>query len=304
MRRLVPAILLLLAACAQRAVPPPRVQPQKPAAQAEPSPLPKNTPRPELVLVPGDLIRISVFQQPDLDLETRIPVTGTINYPLIGAVQAAGKNSSALEAIIRQKLAADYLQSPSVTITVREYVRRRVFIVGGVAKPDGYEMSNEARMTVLQLVAAAGGFTERASKDIVQVVRRHAGGERTVLTFSLAEVERLLAQGKPDADLDLWPDDLVVVPAAIRVAYVLGQVNRPGAIDLPNNTKLTVSMAVAHAGSYTKFASMGEVQILRHSPTGARTLKVDLDAILGGRADLDLEIQPGDVVWVPERSLF
>ena len=302
MRYLIPAILLL-SACAHRASPPPRVQPQA-AAQAEPSPIPRNAPRPEPVLVPGDLVRISVHQQPDLDLETRIPVTGTINYPLIGAVQAAGKNSSALEATIRQKLAAEYLQSPSVTVTVREYVRRRVFIVGGVTKPDGYEMSNESRMTVLQLVAAAGGFTERASKDIVQVVRRQAGGERTVLTFSLAEVERQLAQGKPEADLDLWPDDLVVVPAAVRVAYVLGQVHRPGPIDLPHNTKLTVSMAVAHAGSYTKFASTGEIQILRHAPTGARTFYVSLDAILDGRADLDVEIQPGDVVWVPERGLF
>jgi len=302
MRALLPAILLL-SACAHRPVPPPRIE-QKPAAQAEPRPLPKNAPRPEPVLVPGDLVRISVFQQPDLDLETRIPTTGTINYPLIGLVQAAGKNSSALEATIRQKLAAEYLQSPSVTVTVREYVRRRVFIVGGVVKPDGYEMSNESRMTVLQLVAAAGGFTERASKDIVQVVRRQAGGERTVLTFSLAEVERLLGQGKPEADLDLWPDDLVVVPASVRVAYVLGQVNRPGPIDLPYNTKLTLSMAVAHAGSYTKFASTGDVQILRHSPTGARTLTVSLDAILEGRADLDLEIQPGDVVWIPERGLF
>jgi polysaccharide biosynthesis/export protein len=302
MRRLLPAILLL-SACAHRAVPPPRIQPQR-TAQAEPSPLPKNAPRPEPVLVPGDLVRITVFQQPDLDLETRIPVTGTINYPLIGPVQASGKNSSALEATIRQKLAAEYLQSPSVTVTVREYVRRRVFIVGGVAKPDGYEMSNESRMTVLQLVAAAGGFTERASKDVVQVVRRQAAGERTVLTFSLAEVEKLLAQGKPDADLDLWPDDLVVVPAAVRVAYVLGQVHRPGPIDLPHNTKLTVSMAVAHAGSYTKFASTGAIQILRHAPTGVRTLLVSLDDILDGRPDLDLEIQPGDVVWVPERGLF
>jgi polysaccharide biosynthesis/export protein len=303
MRFLLPAILLL-SACAHRPVPPPRVQPQKPAAQAEPPRIPKNAPRPNPVLVPGDLVRISVHQQPDLDLETRIPVGGAINFPLIGPVQAAGKDSSALEQTIRQKLAADYLQSPSVSVTVREYVRRRVFIVGGVAKPDGYEMSNESRMTVLQLVAAAGGFTERASKDIVQVVRRQAGGERTVMTFSLAEVERLLAQGKPEADLDLWPDDLVVVPAAVRVAYVLGQVHRPGPIDLPHNTKLTLSMAVAHAGSYTKFAATGEVQILRHAPTGARTLTIDLDAILEGRADLDLEIQPGDVVWVPERGIF
>lgn len=303
MRHVLPA-LLLLSACAPRSTaPPPRLQ--QPVVRPEPAPPPKNVPRPDPVLVPGDLLRITVFQQPDLDLETRIPDTGSISYPLIGQVQAAGKSSAALEQSIRQKLAAEFLQSPSVNVTVREFVKRRVFIVGGVAKPDGYEMGHESRMTVLQLVAAAGGFTEKASKDIVQVIRRQPGGERTVLRFSLAEVEQLLAQGKPEADLDLWPDDLVVVPAAIRMAYVLGQVHRPGSIDLPNNTRMTVSMAVSHAGSYTKFAATSSIQILRHPASGpSRTLLVDLDKILEGRVDLDVEIQPGDVVWVPERGLF
>jgi polysaccharide export outer membrane protein len=267
--------------------------------------MPKSVPRPELVLVAGDLVRISVHQQPDLDLETRIPDNGVISYPLIGPVQAAGRTSPALEQSIRQKLAADYLQNPSVTVTVREFVRRRVFIVGGVTKPDGYELAPEARMTVLQLVAAAGGFTDRASKETVQVIRRQGNGERTVMRFSLLEVERLLGQGKADADLELWPDDLVVVPASLRVAYVMGQVQRPGAIDLPVNTRVTVSMAVAQAGSYTKFASLGSLQVLRHAPSGGvRSLLIDLDAILGGRPDLDVEVQPGDVIWVPEVGIF
>jgi len=304
MRRLLSAFLLLAAAgCAHRpASGSPKIVPVVEAPP--PPPTPKNVPRPELPLVAGDLVRISVFQQPDLDLETRIPDGGLISYPLIGQVQAAGKSSSALEQAIRQKLEADYLQSPSVTVTVKEFVKRRVFIVGGVTKPDGYEMTHDARLTVLQLVAAAGGFTERASKDIVQVLRRQPGGERTVLRFSLTEVEQALAQGKTDADLDLWPDDLVVVPAAIRVAYVMGQVNRPGPMDLPNNTRMTLSMAVSHAGSYTKFASTGSIQILRHLPAGGtRTLVADLDAILEGNGT-DPEILPGDVVWVPERGLF
>jgi polysaccharide export outer membrane protein len=302
MRRLLPAILLL-AACSSYHPPPP-YRP-RPVAEPEAPPVVKNVPRPELVLVPGDLLRITVHQQPDLDLETRIPDNGYVSYPLIGPVLAAGRSSPALEQSIRQKLAADYLQSPSVTVTVKEFVKRKVYIVGGVTKPDGYELAPDSRMTVLQLVAAAGGFTDRAAKDMVQVVRRKGPAERTVMRFSLAEAERQLGQGKADADLDLWPDDLVVVPASVRVAYVLGQVNKPGSIDLPPQTKITVSMAVASAGSYTKFASTGSLQLLRHSPTGAvRSVEVDLDAILGGRLDLDLELQPGDVLWVPERGLF
>lgn len=301
MRILIP-LLLLVAACA---TPPPPRRAAAPPAEAPPVPLPPSVPRPELTLTPGDLVRIAVFQQADMDLETRIPDNGIISYPLIGPVQAAGKSSSGLEDVIRQKLAADYLQSPTVTVTVKEYVKRRVFIVGGVAKPDGYELPPSGRLTVLQLVAAAGGLTDRAVKDAVQVIRRQGKSERAVLRLPLSEVESRLSQGKGDVDLELWPDDLVVVPTSTRVAYVLGAVNKPGVVDLPLDRRLTVSMAVSFAGSYTKFASTGSVQVLRQSTTGqARKFVVDLDAVLEGRLDLDLVLEPADVVWVPERGIF
>jgi hypothetical protein len=75
-------------------------------------------------------------------------------------------------------------------------------------------------------------------------------------------------------------------------------------MDLPNNTRMTLSMAVSLAGSYTKFASTGSIQILRHTPTGAtRTLIADLDAILdsGGLSDPRFSSQ-GRRPWVPERG--
>lgn len=307
MKALCPAILLL-AACgggAGEVRQVPLMQPFMPTEDGVPAAPAAKGPRPEPALVSGDLLRITVHRQPDLDLEVRIPESGWISYPLIGLVQAAGRSSSTLEHAIRQELDKDYLKNPFVTVTVREYAKRKVFIVGGVVKPDGYEVPSDSRMTVLQLVAAAGGFTDRAWKEYVQVVRRQGSGERSVIRLSLVEVERQIAQGKPEADLELWPDDLVVVPSAVRVAHVLGAVHRPGSVDVPHNARMTVSMAVANAGSYTKFASTGSVRILRHDPSGkVRKIAVDLDAVLEGRIDLDLFLEPGDVVWVPERSLF
>jgi polysaccharide export outer membrane protein len=262
-------------------------------------------PRPEPTLVSGDLLRITVHRQPDLDQEVRIPENGWISFALIGAVQAAGRNSSMLSESIRQRLEKDYLKNPSVMVTVREYAKRKVFIVGGVVKPDGYEVSPDSRMTVLQLVAAAGGFTDRAYQEYVQVVRRQSAAERSVIRISLVDVERQIARGMPEADLELWPDDLVVVPSAIRVAYILGAVQKPGSVDVPHNARMTVSMAVANAGSYTKFASIGRIQVLRHDLLGnVSKIAVDLDAILDGRIDLDINLEPGDVVWVPERGIF
>jgi polysaccharide export outer membrane protein len=301
-------LLLALAACSGGGGPeyrqPKIVQPFIPPDYKDGPAVAPMGPRPAPVLMPGDLLRISVYGQQDLDLEVRILDTGMITYPLVGAVQAVGKSAASLEETLRQKLQKDFLENPSVTVTVKEYAKRRVYVVGGVAKPDGYEIAPDGRMTVFQLVAAAGGFTDRAFKEYVQVVRRQ-GADRTVIRLSLVDSERRLARGDAAADLELWPEDLVMIPSAVRVAYVLGSVQRPGPIDVPVNARLTLSMAVANAGSYNKFASTGAVQVLRHTPWGEVSKKtVDLDAVLAGRVDLDLEIEPGDVVWVPERGIF
>ncbi len=277
-----------------------------PPVSADPVAPVKSAPRPDPLLIPGDLLTITVFRQPDLLLEVRIPQDGRISFPLIGAVEAAGRTQADLERTIRTRLEKDYLHEASVTVTVKEFAKRRVYVVGGVAKPDGYEIQPHARITVLQVIATAGGFTDRAYKEYVQIVRRRSPQEREVIRLSLVEVEKAIAKGQGEADLELWPDDLVVIPSAVRVAYVLGAVNKPGNIEVPNDARITVSMAVSHAGSYTKFASTGSVVVLRRSPTGEISrIAVDLDLVLEkGRLDLDVQLLPGDVVWVPERGIF
>lgn len=307
MRRLLP-LLLTLAACegtAEEVRQPKIVQPFVPPERSTAPVAAKPGPRPDPLLLPGDVLKINVFRQPDLDLEVRILDNGTFNYPLVGEVKALGKTAAAVEQTLRQALQKDYLENPSVTVTVKEFAKRKVYIVGGVAKPDGYEISPDTRLTVFQLVAAAGGFTDRAYKEYVQVVRRLGNAEKQVIRVSLVDVERRLVRGEANADLELWPEDLVLVPSAARIAYVLGAVQRPGPVDVPLNARMTLSMAVAHAGSYTKFASTGRVLVLRHTPWGDVSRNyVNLDAILDGRVDLDLEIEPGDTVYVPERGIF
>ena len=276
-----------------------------PGPGGEPMTAIKSLPRPDPLLLAGDLLAITVFRQPDLQLEVRIPQDGRISFPLIGPVDAAGRTQADLETTIRTRLEKDYIREASVSVTVREYAKRKVYVVGGVAKPDGYEVPPNSRITVLQLIAAAGGFTDRAYKEYVQIVRRRGPVEREVIRLSLVDVEKLIAKGQAEADLELWPDDLLVIPSAVRVAYVLGAVNKPGNIDVPNDTRITVSMAVSSAGSYTKFASTGSVQVLRRTPGGeVKKISVDLDAVLSGSLDKDVLLLPGDVVWVPERGIF
>ena len=306
-------LLLILAACSA----PPEAKSPSPVPEtgmsflsALPAPDEKAAglklpPAAPLTLIAGDLLHITVFRQKDLELETRIPEGGSLAYPLIGDVQAAGKSVKAVETDIRTRLEAKYLNRAGVTVTVKEYTPRNVYVLGGVLKPGGYEIHPNRRLTVLQLVSTAGGYTDRAYKEYCQLIRRKEGGEREVIRFSAAEVERSVARGKVEADVELAPDDLLVIPSAARVVYVLGQVNKPGSFDLPADTRVTVSMAVSQAGSWTKFAGISKIQVLRQPPTGeAVKIGVDLDQVVNGRLEQDLELEPGDVVWVPQRALF
>lgn len=308
MKRFLP-FLLVLAACRGPEGSPLRQSPVIPTfvphGQVPPGVSPRNVPPPDPVLLPGDLLRVTTFRQPELDLEVRIPQDGSIGHPLIGAVRAAGKTPTVLQENIRQLLQKDYLRNPSVTVTVREFATRRVYIVGGVTRPDAYEITPNSRLTLLQLVAAAGGFTDRAYKEFVQIIRRRGTVEREVIRLSLVDEERLIARGRASSDIELWPDDLVVIPSAVRVVYVLGAVHKPGPVDVPIDARMTVSMALSAAGSFSRFAAIGRAQVFRHSPTGELTgIPVDVDAILEGQLDLDIELQPGDVLWFPERGLF
>lgn len=282
-----------------------------PTRQPEPEQAAETAPaaRPDLgtrvpSLMAGDVLDISVYGEPDLRMEVRIPEGGTFTYPLIGEVAAAGQSTSSLEASIRDRLAAEYLKEPQVTVNVKSFAVRKVYILGGVEKPNGYELLPDERITLLQLVSVAGGITDRAWKERIQIVRRH-GGERQVIQLSLTEVEQAVAQGGASADVELWPEDLVVIPSSARIVYVLGAVQQPGSFELPLDQPFTVSQALSRAGSYTKFAATGKIEVLRPVPGGKpRKIPVDLDDITDGDPKADVVLEPGDVVWVPERGLF
>ena len=314
MKPLAAVMLLAAVSCTHEERPEPARLPAEPAAtnylsvppgSVDPPAFPKLPPATPLTLISGDLLHITVFRQKDLELEVRIPEGGSFAYPLIGDVQASRKSVKDVEGDLRKRLEEKYLYRAGVTVTVREYAVRSVYVMGGVQKPGGYELHPNRRLTVLQLISTAGGYTDRAQKEYGQLIRRKANEERELIRFSAADIERAVARGKVEADMELLPDDLVVIPSAARVVYVLGQVNKPGSFDLPADTRITVSMAVSQAGSWTKYASISSIQVLRQSPTGdPLKLSVNLDAVVGGKLDQDLELRPGDVVMVPQRALF
>ena len=120
-----------------------------------------------------DVISVSVFDEPDLSLrEARVSSTGTIAMPLIGQVSVKGLNISEAEQKIHGLYLGDYLKKPDITITIVEY--RQFYVNGEVEKPGGY--SYREGMTVQRAITLAGGFTERASRTKILLVRENSDG--------------------------------------------------------------------------------------------------------------------------------
>lgn len=152
----------------------------------------------------GDLLQIEVYDEDDLTKEVRVLTDGYISFPLLRSIKAAGKTVSSLEQIITEKLAAQYLVSPQVTVFVKEF--SSVFIFGEVKKPGSFPLYG--KMTVFEAITLAGGFTEVANPSKVKVIRQEDGKE---VSFEV-DVERLTKKGDTSGDLELQANDRVIVP--------------------------------------------------------------------------------------------
>ena len=119
----------------------------------------------------GDQVRINVFGEEDLSVESRLTDAGTISYPFLGEIRVRGLTVGQLEQLITKKLKGDYLINPRVNVTITEY--RKFFVYGEVKDPGGF--SFEPGLTLEKAVALAGGFSARANKREVEVTREVSG---------------------------------------------------------------------------------------------------------------------------------
>lgn len=115
----------------------------------------------------GDMIKITVFEEPDLGLEVRLSDAGTVSYPFLGELRVSGLTVGQLEDRITSGLKGDYLVNPNVTVSVVEY--RQFYIHGEVENPGGFAYL--PGLTLRKAIALAGGFTERASRNKMYVIR-------------------------------------------------------------------------------------------------------------------------------------
>jgi polysaccharide biosynthesis/export protein len=136
-------------------------------------------------LGPLDVIEISVFEVPELTKTRQINSGGRISLPLIGQVTAGGRTISELEREIEARLAKDYLQSPQVSVFVKEYTSQRITVEGAVNSPGVFPISG--RTTLLQAIAMAKG-PDRTADESGVIVFRTDGDTRTAAVFDIGPI--------------------------------------------------------------------------------------------------------------------
>ena len=144
--------------------------------------------RPEYRIGPGDLLKVQVFQIPDLDRDVRVDNAGRISLPLIGSVEAAGLSVAQLQDQVAARYRERYLQDPQVTVSLQESPNQRVTVGGAVTEPGVYPMG-APHLTLQQAVAMGRGITNVANPRNV-IVFRTVGGERMFARFDLKQIQQ------------------------------------------------------------------------------------------------------------------
>jgi len=153
-----------------------------------------------------DRLAINVWKEPDLTRSIPVRSDGKISLPLVGEVQAAGRTPLQLEEEIATRL-RNYITEPEVTVIVEQINSQRFNILGQVAKPGSYSLA--AATTVLDAIAAAGGFRDFAKQKAIYILRQSASGVENRIAFNYKEV----IKGKnPGQNIKLEPRDTIVVP--------------------------------------------------------------------------------------------
>lgn len=183
----------------------PIVKNPTPTAQAE---IPKAIyPQEEYRIKPGDLLDIQFYHNPELNDKVQVRPDGKIYLQLVNEITVTGMTPTKLSEVLTGKYSTE-LKNPKITIIVRYFDSKNIYILGKVVRPQPMPLLFE-RVSVMQAIAHAGGFQENATISEVVIIRRQAEQSPQVITVNL---EKVIDGTDTSQDLWLIPADIVYVP--------------------------------------------------------------------------------------------
>ncbi len=240
----------------------------------------------EYPLGAGDTIRIQVFQNPDLMIETRVSENGSITYPLIGAVDLGGLSIADAEKKIASALKdGGFVQQPQVNIALIQVRGNQVAVLGQINRPGRFPLET-VNTRVSDMLAMAGGATPTG--DDVVIVSGVRGGKPFRKSI---DIPALYLGETAEVDIVLSGGDSLYVHRA-PVYYIYGEAQRPGAYRIERG--MTIMQAFAHGGGHTPRGSEYRIRLHRKNAAGV------VEQLSPEMTDL---VQPNDVIYIRE-SIF
>ena len=275
----------------------------------------------DYIIGSGDLVRIEVFDVPELSREFRVSESGYISLPLLPVrMRAGGLTAFQLEEKLAELLQGNGLVShPQVTVFLKEQHSQPITVIGAVRHPMVYQAIRPT--TLLEVVSEAGGIaddagsavliTRRVSQDPAPAATNENASPPTTgsetpaadsqtITVGLRD---LLDSGDPKFNLPLFGGDIVRVPRA-GIVYIVGAVERPGGFTLQNDgEQMSILRAIALAQGMKPSAKPSEAVIIRKDvATGKKTeMEVNLNKIMQRRAE-DVRLVANDILFVPDST--
>jgi polysaccharide export outer membrane protein len=237
-------------------------------------------------LGPGDNIRINVFQNPDLTLDTRVSEGGSISYPLIGSVDLGGMTISAAETKIASALKdGGFLLQPQVNIVLQQVRGSQVAVLGQVGRPGRFPLET-FNMHLSDILSQAGGIAPGGGDTVILTgVRDGKPFDREI------DVAGIYLNKHRENDVMVAGGDVIYVHRS-PMYYVYGEVQRPGSFRVERG--MFVMQALAQAGGPTLRGTENRLRLYRRNAAG------ELEKL---SPELTDEVKADDVIYVNE-SLF
>jgi len=245
----------------------------------------------QLLIEPGDLLSVSVYDTPELTNSYRVDPAGDLTIPLCGKVNVRGLTMTEAAKRLETALKEDQiLVQPQVNVDVQQYASGYVTVLGEVGTPGQVTLIAPTRLS--EILAQVGGLTSLAGSYIKIRHGNDNSSPEKEIPYSRSHSNQEAASAL------VRPGDSIFVPRA-GIVYVLGAVNRPGGYVMQEDGKLNVAQALALSGGTAMQANTGGLRVIRRNPDGTVSdFPLSYDAIAKG-TQKPLVLKAQDIVYVP-----
>lgn len=251
----------------------------------------------------GDRMFISLWEHPELGTPavladkggTPVEDNGVIFLPVVGEIKVAGLTLGEAREVVTRAY-AKYVKNPQVIVSIQNYGSKYFYILGEVKNSGTYEIKHP--VSLLQAISIAGGITQTSDLKKAYVIR-----DNKILPV---DFEKLLNNGATGMNIEITTNDFIFIPKKDeKIVYVLGEVKTPGAVKMTND-RINLISAIASSGDFTIFAVKDNIKILRGAVSNPEVITANLSNLRNVEENLEIknvELEPGDIVYVPDTAI-